>query len=67
MDYRTNTSWWIIFFGKGCEFTVGNHIKFSGSYDTAIDMAINYLNRKEYKCAMYYQVLTEKEYNMNFK
>lgn len=67
MDYRTNTSWWILFFGKGCETIVGNHIKFSGDYETAIDRAIKYLHSVEYKDAMYYQVFTEKEYNINFK
>ena len=68
MDYKTNTSWYIVFLDKGCRNVIGKHIKFNGRYyDDAIECAIKYLESQEYKSAEYYQILTEEEYNLNFK
>ena len=65
---RQNNSWWIVFLDEGGENIIGRHIKFGGRYyDDALECAIRHMESKEYKEAKYFQILTEEEYNNNFK
>jgi hypothetical protein len=61
------TSWYIVFLGEGCECVIGKHIKICCRYDYVVERAKNLSESQEYKDAKYVLILTEKEYNLNFK
>lgn len=66
-DLRLEHSFYIVFFSKGYEKTVGKHIKFGGTYEDALNCANLHIQTGEYKDAIYFDIFTEKQYKLNFK